>query len=209
MAGISRESRDTDPVGDDLSEMELTDGDILDAMQHIPGYLDITTEDFRTIYHLAHHHAVGRLVGDVRACKLMRVRIERLLPDMPLDEAARVLVRSGYKGLPVVDADNRVMGMLTETDFLRRLKVDTFLELLLSMLDDAFEFTHRCHETPVRAAMTPSPITVAEDASFGEIMRAFQQHAGRSVPVVGKGGELVGLLLRKDFLAMYRLKNPQ
>ncbi len=42
-------------------EPELTDEDILDAMRHIPGYLDISTEDFRVIYHLAWRHAVARL----------------------------------------------------------------------------------------------------------------------------------------------------
>lgn len=42
-------------------EPELTDADILDAMQHISGYLDISTEDFRIIYHLAWRHAVERL----------------------------------------------------------------------------------------------------------------------------------------------------
>jgi len=42
-------------------EPELSDEDILDAMQHIPGYLDISTEDFRIVYHLAWRHAVARL----------------------------------------------------------------------------------------------------------------------------------------------------
>lgn len=42
-------------------EPELTDEDILDAMQHIPGYLDISTADFRVIYHLAWRHAIARL----------------------------------------------------------------------------------------------------------------------------------------------------
>jgi len=42
-------------------ELELSDEDILDAMQHIPGYLDISTEDFRIIYHLAWQHAMARL----------------------------------------------------------------------------------------------------------------------------------------------------
>lgn len=42
-------------------EPELTDEDILDAMRHIEGYLDISTEDFRTIYHLAWRHALARL----------------------------------------------------------------------------------------------------------------------------------------------------
>ncbi|MDP1653510.1 MAG: hypothetical protein Q8L56_12395 [Rhodocyclaceae bacterium] len=45
----------------DAGEIELSDEDILDAMQHIPGYLDISTEDFRIIYHLAWRHAMARL----------------------------------------------------------------------------------------------------------------------------------------------------
>lgn len=44
-------------------ELELTDEDILDAMRHVPGYLDISTEDFRVIYHLAWRHAVARLLA--------------------------------------------------------------------------------------------------------------------------------------------------
>ncbi|MDD5404551.1 MAG: CBS domain-containing protein [Sulfuricella sp.] len=200
------ENPETDSADDELPEMELTDGDILDAMQHIPGYLDITTEDFRTIYHLAHHHAVRRLFGKVRAENLMRAGIEPLLPDMPLDQAAMALVRSGYKALPVVDAAGSVIGMLTETDFLRRLKVNTFLELLLSMLDGAFEFRHRCHETLVSEAMTSPVITVARDAGFEEIVRAFHRHDGRSIPVVDGAGRLLGLLLRKDFFSANHLE---
>lgn len=47
-------------------ELELSDEDILDAMRHVPGYLDISTEDFRTIYHLAWRHAVERLLARKR-----------------------------------------------------------------------------------------------------------------------------------------------
>ena len=209
MADTSSESPKTDSDGDEVPEMELTDGDILDAMQHIPGYLDITTEDFRTIYHLAHRHAVGRVFGNVRAGNLMRLGIDPLLPDIPLDQAAKALVRSGYKGLPVVDATGRVIGMLTESDFLRRLKVDTFLELLLSMLDEAFELKHRCHETPVSEAMTAPAVTLTRDAGFGEIISAFHQHDGRSIPVVDSEDRLLGLLLRKDFFTAYNLENSR
>lgn len=194
------------PSDDDVPEMELTDGDILDAMQHIPGYLDISTEDFRTIYHLAHHHAVGRLFGKIRAGNLMRTDVLPLHPGMYLDEAAKALVQSGYKALPVVNADGTVIGILTENDFLRRLQVNTFLELLLNMLDDSFEFQHRCHETPVHKAMTSPAITVRKDAGIGEIIRAFHRHEGRSLPVVDHDGKLLGLLLRKDFLKAYDME---
>jgi CBS-domain-containing membrane protein len=49
------------PIGLDSDEIELSDEDILAAMQRIPGYLDISTEDFRIIYHLAWQHAMERL----------------------------------------------------------------------------------------------------------------------------------------------------
>jgi CBS domain-containing membrane protein len=183
----------------DVSEVELTDDDILAAMQHISGYLDITTEDFRSIYHLAHHHAVDRILGGIAASRLTRKVNEPLRPDMTLDIAAQLLARSGFKSLPVVDSNERVIGILTETDFLRRLKAGSFLELLLRLLEDSFEFTHRCHETQVSETMVPA-VSVGADAGFAEIMEAFGRHEGRSMPVVDNDGKLFGLLHRKDFL---------
>lgn len=58
---MSDEQRQRAPTLDIDHEPELSDEDILDAMDHIPGYLDISTEDFRVIYHLAWRHAVARL----------------------------------------------------------------------------------------------------------------------------------------------------
>lgn len=195
-----------EPAGDNSPEMELTDDDILDAMQHIPGYLDISAEDFRAIYHLAYRHALERLFKGVVVGRIMRSAIEPLHPDTTLDMAARTLADSGYKGLPVVDANGYVIGMLTETDFLKHLKAESFLELLLKLLDDSFEFTHRCHETTVSVAMAQPAVTISPDAGFLETLEAFQRHAGRSMPVVGADGKLLGLLLRKDFFAAYKLK---
>jgi CBS domain-containing membrane protein len=195
-----------DPADNDAPELEFTDGDILDAMQHIPGYLDISTEDFRSIYHLAHRHALERMFARVTAGRLMRSPVPALQPDTTLDMAARTIAGSGYKGLPVVDANGYVMGMLTETDFLKRLDTGSFLELLLKLLDDSFEFTHRFHQTTVSVAMTRPAVTIGEDAGFIETLEAFHSHGGRSMPVAGSDGRLLGLLLRKDFLAAYKLK---
>jgi CBS domain-containing protein len=192
---------------DGVPELELSDEDILDAMRHIPGYIDITTLDFRAIYHLAHSHALERLFHHVHAGKLMRTGIEPLHPDTRLDDAARVLAKQGRKSLPVVDDSGCAIGMLTETDFLRRLKAKTFLELLLRLVENEGNFVHRCHETPTSEAMTAPPVTVTEDAGFREIVSAFHTHEGRSMPVVDTQGRLKGLLLRKDFLKSYHLKD--
>jgi CBS domain-containing membrane protein len=193
--------------GDDLPELELSDEDILDAMQHISGFLDISIGDFREIYHLAHRHALMRLFGGVRASNLMRVGIEPLHPDVMLDQAAGSMASQGLKSLPVVNGDNRVVGMLTETDFLRRLRTDTFLELMLRLIADVDGFSHRCHQTPVNEAMTAPPVTIGEEAGFFAIITAFHAHEGRSMPVVDANGRLRGLLLRKDILDAYHLED--
>ena len=43
--------------------LELSDEDILDALAQVPGYIDISTEDFRVVYHLAWQHALARLTA--------------------------------------------------------------------------------------------------------------------------------------------------
>jgi len=122
-------------------------------------------------------------------------------------EAARLLAEQGRKSLPVVDVDGCVIGMLTETDFLRRLKAKTFLDLLLRLVADDSVFTHRWHETPVSEVMISPAVTVTVDAGFREIVSAFRVHRGRSMPVVDMRGRLQGLLLRKDFVHAYHLED--
>lgn len=194
------EKRTAPAQGGYLPELELTNDDILDAMKNIPGYLDISTEDFRALYHLAWHHARARLFSGITAGRLVREVADALSPDMTMDVAAQTLARSGFKSLPVLDGERRVLGVLTETDFLRRLKADNFLELLLRLIGDPGEFSHRCHETRVQEVMTQPPITVRAEAALEEILQAFSRHSGRSMPVVGADGRLLGVLLRKDIL---------
>lgn len=191
-----------------MPNLDLSDEDILDAMRHIPGYLDVSTVDFREIYGLAHGHALERLFHDVRAGTLMRVGIEPLHPGMTMVAAARSLAQQGLKSLPVVDEGEHVIGMLTETDFLRRLRADTLLELLLRLFEEAGSLSHRCHTTAVRGAMTAPAISLPMEAGFRDILAGFDRHEGRSMPVVDAQGRLRGLLLRKDFLSVYRDAAP-
>jgi CBS-domain-containing membrane protein len=190
---------------DEIRELELSDDDILDAMREIPGYIDITTTDFRTIYHLAHDHAVERMNSRLCARKLMRSPIQALHPTTPLYQAAGLFVRQGVKALPVIGGGGRVSGILTETDILERLGAESFLELLPRLLEQCDRLADCCHETATSEMMTSPAVTVTEHAGFSQIMSAFRSHGGRSMPVVDDRDRLVGLLMRKDFLAACQL----
>lgn len=191
--------------GNGLPELELSEEDIRSAMRHLSGYVDISTSDFQAIYHLAHRLAIERLFAGVRAGRLMRTGIAPLAPDQSLASAASALADQGLKGLPVVDTEGKVLGMLTETDCLRELGAEILPELLVRLIEAPGPFAHECHATCIGAVMTAPAVTVDESAGFGAMIGAFHRHPGRGMPVVDAQGKLLGLLLRKDFLAAFRL----
>ena len=185
---------------EDAGEIELTDADILDAMREIPGYLDITTADFRTIYHLAHRHAIDRLFRGIDAGRLMRSGVRPLVPETPLAEAIPLFVAQGLKTLPVVTPDGQVVGVLTETDIIRALGAGTFLDFLNALLAGSGSVGPDLGRRLAGELMTAPAVTVPTEAGVQEVLAAFAAHPGRGMPVVGPAGRLAGVLLRKDFM---------
>lgn len=199
----SRDSSELPSAQDDPAEIELTDDDILEAMREIPGYLDITAMDFRAVYRLAHRHAIDRLFSGITAGRLMRREVSPLTPEIPLAEAIPSFVRQGLKSLPVVDGQQRVLGILTETDVLRWLGAETFLGLLARVIMDDSCIKSEQHHRPVGEFMTSPVVSVPLDAGLRELLAAFAGHPGRAMPVISTDGRLAGLLLRKVFLSAY------
>jgi CBS-domain-containing membrane protein len=178
----------------------LTDADILDAMSRLPGYLDITTEDFRALYRLAYEHAIERLVGSLRARDLMQPVKDGIGPELTLRRAAELMVARRWKSAPVVDASGVVVGVLSETDILGRLGARTFLELITRVPGRRGDLDRLLDQTLVGDVMTVPAVTVGADAGSATILGAFQSHQGRRMPVVDAQGRLQGVLARKDFL---------
>jgi len=188
-----------------LVRLDLIEEDVIDAMRHIPGYLDISTDDFRVLYQFAAEHAIGRLFKNLRAGNLMLTRIKPLQPEMRLGEAARAITGQRLKSLPVVDEHDRVIGILTETDFLHCMGANSYLELLLNLAETQKTVSRRCSNHSVGEMMSSPVVTVAETASVNEVIASFARHDGRSMPVVDATGQLRGLLLRKEFVRACRL----
>jgi len=180
--------------------LDLSDEDIYEAMSHLSGYVDITTGDFRQIYRLAFQHALGRIVSMVTAGEVMSRDVLSVRPEMLLDAAALAMAERGAKAAPVVDGQSRVVGMLSETDFLRHLGAGTFSQFLVRFLTDAGSVRHTLHETTVATFMVAPAVTVREDAPFSALVQTFKQHPVSRLPVVDEAGVLVGMLTRKDFM---------
>ena len=91
-------------------------------------------------------------------------------PSAPIAEAARIMLDDRISGLPVVSADKRLVGVLTEGDFLRRGELDTtrkrprWLDFIVSSGKRAEEYV-QTHGRKVEDVMSPEPVTISPGAS--------------------------------------------
>lgn len=191
-----------EPTGDPVADLlpELTEDDVAEAMGDIPGYLDISPQDFRELYRASATHALARLAGNPMARSLMRVGGPALEPHQYLPEAVAQMVDHGVKSAAVVDTTGKVIGILTETDVLRQLEVASALALLVRFSEEPEAMRRCCKGVRVDAVMTRPAQTLDADATLPVMAAAFRRHGGRSMPVVDVSGRLLGMLARKDLI---------
>lgn len=143
----------------------------------------------------------------MRAADLMSRNIVSARPEMPVAQAAGYMLQYRISGLPVLDSSDRLVGILSEGDLLRRPELGTdrkrprWAELLLSPGTLAQEYV-RSHGRRVADVMTPDPVTVGPDASLEEIVSLMNEHRIKRVPVVQEGA-LVGIVSRADILRAF------
>ena len=124
--------------------------------------------------------------------------------DSPILQAIRIMLQRHISGLTVIDKEGRLVGIVTEGDFLRRAETGTqrrrprWLEFLIGPGRLADEYT-RSHGRKVHEIMTPDPITVTEQTPLDEVVRMMEKHRIKRLPVV-RGQELVGIVSRANLL---------
>ena len=183
--------------------IEIKDEDILEAMRAIPGYLDITPGDFKEVYRLAFQHALERLSRAVTAAEIMTTDVVTVTPDTPVAEVAAAMGRRGVSGVPVVDAGQKVVGVISEKDFLTRMGVQdakNFMSLVASCL-----MTKGCVALPIKGAlagdlMNSPAVTVAPDTPVKDIAGLLTQKSINRVAVTDPAGRLLGLVSRGDIV---------
>lgn len=145
---------------------------------------------------------------------VMTTKVITVGPDTPAPEIARLLVENRISGVPVVDPEGRVLGVVSEGDLIRRLE-DTddgrrrswWLELLASPERRAEEYV-KAHGRLARDVMTAEVVVIDEQATLGEAARLLEEKHVKRLPVV-RDGKLVGLVSRADLLRALALAPAQ
>ena len=124
--------------------------------------------------------------------------------DATIMQSAQIMLQKRISGLPVVDKDGHLVGIVTEGDFLRRAETGTerrrprWLEFLIGPGRLADEYT-RSHSRKLEDVMTSDPVIVSEDAPLEEIVNVMERHQIKRLPVV-RGQQLVGIVSRANLL---------
>jgi CBS domain-containing protein len=140
----------------------------------------------------------------MRADQIMTRRVITCGPDATIVEAADTMLRHHISGLPVVDKSGKLIGIISEGDFVRRAEIGTerrrgrWLEFLVGSGKSAAEFV-RGHGRKVEEIMTPNPHTITEDTQIEAVAQIMEAKNIKRLPVLRRT-ELVGIVTRSNLV---------
>jgi len=140
----------------------------------------------------------------MRAHQIMTKPVATVAPDAAIVDAANTMLDRHISGLPVVDASGKLVGIVSEGDFIRRTEIGTgrrrgrWLQFILGPGKSASDFVHE-HGRRIAEVMTESPVTITEDTSLADIADLMERKNVKRLPVL-RGDEVVGMITRANLL---------
>jgi CBS domain-containing protein len=140
----------------------------------------------------------------MRAHQIMTRSVITVTPETSIVDAANLMLQRHVSGLPVVDAAGKLVGVVSEGDFIRRSEIGTgrkrgrWLRFILGPGKSASDFVHE-HGHKVGEVMTKSPLTITEDTALAEIVALMEKNNVKRLPVV-QGDRVVGIVSRANLL---------
>ncbi|CFX89990.1 Aldolase-type TIM barrel [Syntrophomonas zehnderi OL-4] len=149
------------------------------------------------------------LAKDIMTKDVITVR-----PDDDVDKVAQLLLENRISGIPVVDGEHRILGIITEKDLMVKateLKVPFYLTLFDSIifLENPIRFKNNLKKytaSQVKDAMTTKVYWVEEDVPVSEIAEIMRKERINRIPVV-RHGKLIGIVTRNDILKVIVKQN--
>jgi CBS domain-containing protein len=147
----------------------------------------------------------------MKAADVMTSKVITVGPDAQLQNVAQTLLANRISAMPVVAADGKLIGIISEGDLMRRIESGTerrrswWLELMTGREVLAAEYVKE-HSRKVSDVMTRDVITVKPETPLGEIATILERNGIKRVPVV-QDGKVVGIISRANLLqalASYR-----
>jgi CBS domain-containing protein len=140
----------------------------------------------------------------MKASDVMTRKVISVSPEAAILEAIQLMLKNHISGLPVIGQDGKLIGIVSEADFLRRPETGTertrsaWLDAFFGPSEPAKAYV-RSHGSKVREVMISNPITVDEDTPLDEVVHLMETRRVKRLPVVRRG-EVVGIVSRANLM---------
>jgi CBS domain-containing protein len=148
--------------------------------------------------------AIGPFPAHLTVADIMTRQVVSVRPDTPVARIVELLIDRALRSAPVVDEENRVIGIITDGDLLTRgaTELPLALQRELSLAERAATIeTLAAHPHTAADLMTPDPVTLPETTPLAEAAAVMADRGLKRIPVVDAQNRLVGMVSRSDLLA--------
>ncbi|MBW4440780.1 MAG: CBS domain-containing protein [Plectolyngbya sp. WJT66-NPBG17] len=131
-------------------------------------------------------------------------------PETPINDVIKIIAEQHISGLPVLDADRRLVGIISETDLMWR-ETDVTPPAYIMLLDSVIYLEnpgryekelHKALGQTVGEVMSSAPVTTTPDASLSKAAKLMHDHKIHRLPVLDSSGQVVGMLTRGDIVRL-------
>lgn len=192
------------------AQVTPTRDDYVQALQSMHTYIDISVDDLMTLSSRAARFAEQRQTGSLPVDAIMAHPVHVVREHTLMSEAAELLVTHRISGLPVVDDDDRLIGIVTEADFLRSLGVPSshpthnLWQTLGMWVDHLNESAGgQGPNDPVSAHMVRDVITVSDHGHLHNVMALMQEHKVKRLVVTDEQKQVRGMITRSDIVRLF------
>lgn len=146
---------------------------------------------------------MAKTVADVMSREPITVKTQT-----PLNEAIKILAEKNFSGLPVVDDNGQLVGMISETDLMWQetgVNPPPYIMFLDSViyLQNPGQYERELHKAlgqTVGEVMSLNPITISANKSLKEAAQAMHDHKIHRLPVLGEDEQIIGIITRGDIV---------
>jgi CBS domain-containing membrane protein len=177
------------------------------ALRHYNQVLDVSRDDLETLLASAEAAAYRRHLGEVRCADIMTRDLVTVQFGTSLEEAWSLMRQHRVKALPVTDRTRRIVGIVTQADFMRHAQLDahTGLAQRLRAFVRRSRRTHSDRPEVVGQIMTRQVRVASASRQIVELAPIFTEGGHHHIPIVEADNRLVGIVTQSDFVrALYR-----
>jgi CBS-domain-containing membrane protein len=141
---------------------------------------------------------------------IMTTDVVSVFVDTEVKDVARILTEKKIHGVPVVDKNKKIIGIVTETNFFANVDGDLYLSKFVKTIqknklpdvDDLENKSNINAKATVESIMTKNCVTVDPEMNIGDLFEVFRKRGFYTVPVADKEGVLIGVVTLADIIAM-------